>query len=30
MVVNPEVGFGDAYSAGKIEMEGDLVRAWNA
>lgn len=27
MVVNPEVGFGDAYSAGKIEMEGDLVRA---
>ena len=27
MVVNPEVGFGDAYSAGKIEMEGDLVRS---
>jgi cyclopropane-fatty-acyl-phospholipid synthase len=27
MVVNPEVAFGDAYSEGKIEMEGDLVRA---
>ena len=27
MVVNPEVGFGDAYSEGKIEMEGDLVRS---
>jgi cyclopropane-fatty-acyl-phospholipid synthase len=27
MVVNPEVAFGDAYSAGKIEMEGDLVRS---
>jgi len=27
MVMNPEVGFGDAYAAGKIEMEGDLVRS---
>jgi cyclopropane-fatty-acyl-phospholipid synthase len=27
MVVNPEVAFGDAYSSGKIEMEGDLVRS---
>ena len=27
MVMNPEVGFGDAYSEGKIEMTGDLVRA---
>ena len=27
IVVNPEVAFGDAYSEGKIEMEGDLVRA---
>jgi len=25
MALNPEVGFGDAYSAGKIEMDGDLV-----
>jgi cyclopropane-fatty-acyl-phospholipid synthase len=25
MALNPEIGFGDAYSAGKIEMEGDLV-----
>jgi len=27
MVVNPEVAFGDAYSSGRIEMDGDLVRA---
>ena len=27
MVVNPEVGFGDAYSSGRIEMDGDLVRS---
>ena len=27
MVMNPEVAFGDAYSAGSIEVEGDLVRA---
>ncbi len=27
MVVNPEVSFGDAYSSGKIEMQGDLVRS---
>jgi cyclopropane-fatty-acyl-phospholipid synthase len=27
MVVNPEVGFGDAYSSGRIKMDGDLVRA---
>jgi cyclopropane-fatty-acyl-phospholipid synthase len=27
MVVNPEMGFGDAYSSGQIEMEGDLVRS---
>ena len=27
MVVNPEVAFGDAYSEGRIEMEGDLVRS---
>ena len=27
MVMNPELGFGDAYSAGRIEMEGDLVRS---
>ena len=27
MVMNPEVSFGDAYSSGKIEMEGDLVRS---
>ena len=25
--MNPEVGFGDAYSSGRIEMEGDLVRS---
>ena len=25
MVVNPEVAFGDAYSSGRIEMDGDLV-----
>ena len=27
MVVNPEVAFGDAYSSGRVEMDGDLVRA---
>jgi cyclopropane-fatty-acyl-phospholipid synthase len=27
MVMNPEVGFGDAYSSGRIKMDGDLVRA---
>ena len=27
MVMNPEVGFGDAYASGEIEMEGDLVRS---
>ncbi len=27
MVVNPEVGFGDAYSSGRIKLDGDLVRA---
>jgi cyclopropane-fatty-acyl-phospholipid synthase len=27
MVMNPEVGFGDAYSDGRIEMDGDLVRS---
>src|SRR3974390_296518 len=27
MVVDPEVAFGDAYSSGRIEMDGDLVRA---
>jgi cyclopropane-fatty-acyl-phospholipid synthase len=27
MVMNPEVAFGDAYSSGRIEMEGDLVRS---
>ena len=27
MVMNPEMGFGDAYSDGRIEMEGDLVRS---
>jgi cyclopropane-fatty-acyl-phospholipid synthase len=25
MVVNPEMGFGDGYSSGKIEVEGDLL-----
>jgi len=25
--MNPEVGFGDAYSDGRIEMDGDLVRS---
>jgi cyclopropane-fatty-acyl-phospholipid synthase len=25
MALNPEVAFGDAYSSGKIDMEGDLV-----
>ena len=25
MILNPELGFGDAYAAGRIEMEGDLV-----
>lgn len=27
MVVSPEMGFGDAYSAGRIDVEGDLVRS---
>src|SRR5208283_2844555 len=27
MVMNPEVAFGDAYSSGRIDMDGDLVRA---
>jgi cyclopropane-fatty-acyl-phospholipid synthase len=27
MVVNPEVSFADAYSAGKVQVDGDLVRA---
>ena len=27
MILNPEMGFGDAYSAGRIEVEGDLVRS---
>jgi len=27
MVVSPEMGFGDAYSAGRIQVEGDLVRS---
>ena len=27
MVVNPEVAFGDAYSSGRIKMDGDLVLA---
>jgi len=27
MVMSPELGFGDAYSAGRIEVEGDLVRS---
>jgi cyclopropane-fatty-acyl-phospholipid synthase len=26
IALDPEVGFGDAYSAGRIEVEGDLVR----
>jgi len=26
MALDPEVGFGDAYSAGQLEVEGDLVR----
>jgi len=25
MALNPEIGFGDAYSEGRIEMDGDLV-----
>src|SRR5215471_8271577 len=25
MVLNPEVGFGDAYSSGRIEVDGDLL-----
>ena len=27
MVMSPELAFGDAYSSGKIELEGDLVRS---
>ncbi len=27
MVLSPEMAFGDAYSSGKIEMDGDLVRS---
>ena len=27
MVVSPEMGFGDAYCAGRIDVEGDLVRS---
>jgi cyclopropane-fatty-acyl-phospholipid synthase len=27
MVLNPEMGFGDAYSDGRVEMDGDLVRS---
>ena len=26
IAIDPEVGFGDAYSAGRIEVDGDLVR----
>jgi len=26
MALDPEVGFGDAYSAGRVEVDGDLVR----
>lgn len=26
LLANPEIGFGDAYSEGKVEIEGDLVR----
>src|SRR5512136_750052 len=26
LLLNPEVGFGDGYSEGQIEVEGDLVR----
>jgi len=26
LLVDPQVGFGDSYSAGRIEVEGDLVR----
>jgi len=27
LAMDPEMGFGDAYSAGRIEVDGDLVRA---
>jgi cyclopropane-fatty-acyl-phospholipid synthase len=30
LILNPEVAFGDAYSAGSIEVEGDLVAALEA
>ena len=30
LLLNPEVGFGDAYSEGRIEVKGDLVRLLEA
>lgn len=30
LILDPEVGFGDAYSAGRIRVEGDLVAALEA
>jgi cyclopropane-fatty-acyl-phospholipid synthase len=30
LIMDPELGFGDAYSAGRIEVEGDLLRMLEA
>ena len=30
LVLHPELGFGDAYAAGRIELEGDLARVLSA